>query len=82
MRFEVEFQLSNQNLTANFGEVHNVSDGGYERGYAKGHTDGLEQGYDDGRTAGYAEGLAERKYETWTITLIDGTVIEKDVALL
>lgn len=35
-------------------------------------------GYD----RGYEEGLAARTYETWTITLTDGTVIEKEVALL
>lgn len=32
--------------------------------------------------ASYERGLAARSYETWTITLADGTAVEKDVALL
>ena len=55
---------------------------GYTEGYAKGHTDGVEVGYSDGKAEGYSEGLAARTYETWEITLADGAVIEKDVALL
>ncbi len=51
-----------QTFAATFGEVHNLSDGGYERGYA--------------------DGLAARTHETWTLTLVDGTVVEKEVALL
>ena len=31
---------------------------------------------------GYADGLAARTYETWTITYVDGTIEEKEVALL
>jgi GTP-binding protein EngB required for normal cell division len=31
---------------------------------------------------GYTDGLSARTYETWTITLIDGTIVEKEVALL
>lgn len=38
--------------------------------------------YENGYTDGYADGLAARKYETWTFTLADGSVIEKEVALL
>lgn len=94
MLFDVSFEESSQTFTASFGEVHNVSDGGYERGYADGKEEGTKQGYadgySDGETAGYErghaagveEGLASRSYETWTITLVDGTVVEKDVALL
>ena len=41
-----------------------------------------ENGYSDGHKNGYNEGLAARTHETWTITLVDGSVIEKDVALL
>ena len=51
-----------------------VSDGQYEKGYAI--------GYEQGERAGYTEGLAARKHETWTITLTDGSVVEKEVALL
>lgn len=38
--------------------------------------------YEMGLSEGYAKGLAERRYEIWTITLTDGTVVEKEVALL
>ena len=41
-----------------------------------------EEGYTEGRTDGYADGLAARTYEVWTITLVDGSVVEKEVALL
>lgn len=37
---------------------------------------------DDSYKRGYAEGLASRTYETWTLTLADGSVIEKEVAML
>ena len=110
MKVNVVFSESNHSFDADFGEVHNISDGGYERGYeagygvgntdgytkghsdgvtegyADGHSDGVTEGYADGHSDGYKEGhddgLAERTYETWTITLDDGTVIEKEVALL
>ena len=78
--------------------VHNVSDGGYERGYAAGYEQGSEdgkeigyadgqkvgynEGYGVGKQDGYNEGLAARTYETWTITLVDGSIVEKEVALL
>lgn len=62
------------------------ADAGYESGYAQGHKDGNAEGYEkghtDGHTEGYAAGLAAREFETWTITLVDGSVIEKDVALV
>ena len=74
MKVNVVFSESNHSFDADFGEVHGVSDGGYERGY--------EAGYGDGYTKGHADGLAERTYEIWTLTLVDGTVIEKEVALL
>lgn len=78
MDFKVKFTEQGGTFKAKFGAVQNVSDGGYERGYAAGY----EVGEVDGRGKGYAEGLAARAYETWTITLTDGTVIEKEVALL
>lgn len=66
MKLDVKFSESNQSFNSQFGSVQNISDGGYERGYA----------------AGYTEGLAARQHETWTITYADGTVEEKEVALL
>ena len=62
MKVDATFVESEQSFKAKLGEVHDVSDGGYERGYEA--------------------GLAERQYETWTITLTDGTTVKKEVALL
>lgn len=62
MKLAVTFSESTTSFNSEFGEVHTVSDGGYE--------------------SGYADGLAARTHETWTMTLVDGTVVEKDVALL
>lgn len=59
-----------------------LPDGGYESGYSDGYSDGYDKGHVDGVEQGYSEGLAARTYETWEITLADGTVIEKEVALL
>lgn len=42
MRFDVKFQERNSAFAAQFGEVHEVSDGGFERGYAAGYADGVE----------------------------------------
>lgn len=86
MILDITFSESNQSFNPGFGEVHNISDGGYERGYAAGYdageTDGYEMGVAEGYTDGYEDGLAARVYETWTITLTDGTVVEKEVALV
>ena len=72
MKLDVRFSEQDRSFETEFGSVHNVSDGGYERGYAagyeegntegyaKGHTDGVEQGYaagyETGNTEGYAKG--------------------------
>ena len=42
MYFDVEFSVSDQTFNPHFGEVHNISDGGYERGYAAGYAEGKE----------------------------------------
>lgn len=42
MNFRVKFSEQNSGFIAKFGEVHSVSDGGYERGYADGYEDGAE----------------------------------------
>ena len=74
MNTDVQFTESKQTFNPAFADVVNISDGGYERGY----TAGLDAGY----KSGYAEGLANRQYETWTFTMTDGSVVEKEVALL
>ena len=74
MKLNVKFEEKNQTFDTAFGELLKVSDGGFELGY--------EQGYNKGEQDGYNDGLAHRQYEIWTITLTDGTVVEKEVALL
>ncbi len=69
----------------NAGHTEGVKQG-YGDGYAKGNSDGYstghEAGYSEGVEKGYNDGLAARTYEVWTITLTDGTIVEKEVALL
>ena len=78
MNFVAKFSEQDNGFFAKFGTVHHVTDGGYDRGYAEGY----EKGNADGYGKGYDEGLAARTYETWTITLVDGSVVEKEVSLL
>ena len=40
MKIDVLFHESEQDFFTEFGEVHSVSDGGFERGYAQGYEDG------------------------------------------
>ena len=42
MKLDVKFVESNQSFKTGFGEVQNISDGGYERGYAKGYAEGRD----------------------------------------
>lgn len=43
MTFDLTFEETKQSFDPQFGEVHNVSDGGYERGLAEGRTEGALQ---------------------------------------
>ena len=47
MILDIRFAESNQSFDCNFGEINNVSDGGYERGYEKGYEEGFDAGFDD-----------------------------------
>ena len=42
MTFLVKFSEQGGSFQAEFGETHNISDGGYERGYAKGYEEGRD----------------------------------------
>ena len=55
---------------------------GYDRGYDEGEEEGKLIGYEDGYSKGKDDGLAQRQYETWTLTLADGSTVEKEIALL
>lgn len=59
MILDVEFQENNCELEVEFEEAYEVSDGGYEKGYADGNAAGYEAGHADGRTEGYQQGRAE-----------------------
>lgn len=78
MILNITFQENNQLFSSDFGEVQMASDGGYEQGYEVGYG----AGYENGLHIGYQEGLDERRYEIWTFTLDDGTIVEKEVPLL
>lgn len=55
MRLKVQFAETNQVIKAKFGELYEVSDGGFDKGYTQGYTDGHQKGYDEG----YDKGLDE-----------------------
>lgn len=78
MILDIQFSETNQSFDCSFGEINNVSDGGYEKGYDEGYTNGYLNGFDKGK----ADGLTQRQYETWTFTLADGTVVDKKVGLI
>jgi hypothetical protein len=56
MILEMEFEESTCEIPLDFGEVHEVSDGGYEKGYAEGEAVGYEKGNADGYETGYKDG--------------------------
>lgn len=57
----------------NFGEVHNVSDGGFERGYAEGETKGYQKGYTEGETKGFEDGAKSEYDRFWDNFQQNGT---------
>ena len=64
MNLKVNFFEQDRAFNPKFEETNNISDGGYERGFAegeaegyeKGKTDGVAEGYEIGYNVGYAEG--------------------------
>ena len=50
MTFRVKFTEQSGSFRARFGEVQNISDGGFERGYAEGYENGYENGKNDSLT--------------------------------
>ena len=50
MTFSVKFSEQGGSFLAGFGEVQNISDGGFERGYAEGYENGYENGKNDSLT--------------------------------
>lgn len=58
MKLNVKFSESKQTVIPRFGEIHNISDGGFDRGYAEGFTKGRQDGYNAGFTEGREEGFS------------------------
>lgn len=79
MNLNVRFEESKQIFTTQLGEIHNVSDGGFERGYAEGYEKGNLDGYETGYETGYAEGetagYEEGNTEGYNEGVEDGSVI-------
>lgn len=72
MNFKATISESNQAFVATFGEVHNISDGGYERGFEAGKIEGYENGKNDGITEGIEQGKAEGYTQGKADGLADG----------
>ena len=67
MTFRVKFSEQSGSFRARFGEVQNISDGGYERGYAAGY----EIGHRDGKTDGLTEFIDKDSFVTGKETNIE-----------
>ena len=68
MKLDVTFKENKQRFDTSFGEVFNVSDGGYDRGYDAGYNQGYTEGYTKGETVG-----RQTKTGTFTIDKNNGT---------
>lgn len=64
MYLEIEFEEQDNSFDLEFEQVTEISDGGFDRGYAEGYEngkgDGLTEGYAKGETEGFADALAKR----------------------
>lgn len=79
MTLDITFEESNQSFDSQFGEVHNISDGGYERGYA----DGFVQGETAGNSL--ADSIVERtitEFVNHRITKIGNYAFTRHAGLL
>lgn len=65
MTLDVTFEESNQSFEVQFGELHNISDGGFEQGYAEGEIAGYEKGKTDGITEGVEQGKKSEYDRFW-----------------
>lgn len=65
MKLDVKFTELTNSFETVFGEVHNISDGGYERGYAEGETKGYKKGYTEGEVKGFEDGAKSEHDRFW-----------------
>ena len=78
MTFRVKFSEQGGSFRARFGETHNISDGGFERGYAAGYEDGYTRGHTEGVEQGYADGYEQGDSNMDGILTRQGTTIRND----
>lgn len=76
MYLEIEFEEQDQSFDLEFEQVTEISDGGYERGYAQGYEtgkgDGLTEGYAKGETDGYGKGYEQGNTDGYTTGKTEG----------
>lgn len=76
MEHEIKIFVDDHSFTPDFGEVYEISNGGYEEGYETGYTKGYAQGetdgYSKGESIGYEVGYAEG-HEAGN-TVVDGLI--------
>ena len=56
MKLDLKFSENNKEFKLNFGQIQDLTDGGYERGYSKGYNDGKAVGYGEGYEEGFEAG--------------------------
>lgn len=66
MRLDIQFKEEDRTFDLNFGEVQELTDGGYDLGYEAGKTAGIKIGYDNGKEEGIEEGYDVGKAEGLT----------------
>ena len=69
MKLDLKFSENNKEFKLDFGQIQDLTDGGYDRGYAAGYAKGKADGY----AAGYEEGFEAGKVLTevsqeWEVT--------------
>lgn len=56
MKLDLKFSENNKEFKLNFGQIQDLTDGGYERGYAAGYAEGKAVGYGEGYEEGFEAG--------------------------
>lgn len=72
MKLDLKFTEDNKEFKLDFGQIQDLSDGGYERGYEKGYSDGNTEGYKKGHTEGLEDGKQKQWSDFWDIFQANG----------
>lgn len=67
MKLDLKFTENNKEFKLDFGQIQDLSDGGYERGYAAGYAEGNAEGYKKGHTEGLEDGKQKEWSDFWDI---------------